>query len=637
MAETVASLLRGLSQVDLATYAPEDPNDPFAAAYPTFGRYRPPGAATYRDEVVLLRRSIATVPTADPLGAMPGGLAAIDEANDVPAVFRALNPINDASDRGFPTFTYGQKRIGAQIRRYMNVIRIKRGFQIAVAPDTTPAMGDPTAVVAMFRGAHFFARSRGFVAGFPTFNRIPVPTASALGNEVVVFPSGSPGVVVTGDAAAAGAVAPPSWRFESVPMLHDEPKYGFRGGFALATTDDNQPLFFNVFDDELFQYRRSSTSSLVKIDWDATKPHYPIRGQVSAATDQNTVHVLYPSDGALWHATRPMGQPASFTYVTASGRTSPSPTGSVGRWNRLTIDPATGTLHALAELSVAPGSRVFSDDLVHVSFDGTTWTQRTVDGAGQGSGHVAGRTGIDPVIAIEPQAQGGSTPHAFYALSVQDGYRLRHAEFTGRPSRAWFAETLDGSGPSAFGPPLSFPGTQAKPGAGPTRASVGADPTAVYFDGSLWCIYDDRTWGNLRVARGTRDPATPAGPRPWRWEFHVLDGSGRRGRASAAVQSAVAVVWNQTLSVFYIDQDRSVIRHAYRPAGASWWRYEVLDGSGGPDGRVSAPIREPIAVAASGGTDAVEAGQGTTPLYVAYIWQSQATPRWSNVRLATLA
>jgi hypothetical protein len=111
---TVASILRGLAQADLAKFAPDDPNDPFAAAYPIFGRYAAPFAPTTRDEVVLLRRSIATAPTRRQLGAMPGGLAAFDE-NDLPAVFRALSPINDPSDRGFPTFTYALVIVDTQI------------------------------------------------------------------------------------------------------------------------------------------------------------------------------------------------------------------------------------------------------------------------------------------------------------------------------------------------------------------------------------------------------------------------------------------------------------------------------------------------------------------------------------------
>jgi hypothetical protein len=54
----------------------------------------------------------------------------------------------------------------------------------------------------------------------------------------------------------------------------------------------------------------------------------------------------------------------------------------------------------------------------------------------------------------------------------------------------------------------------------------------------------------------------------------------------------------------------------------------VVDGDGGIDGRIDAPIRAPVAAAV-----AVD----RTRLHVAYLWESQDTPRWSNVRLATHA
>lgn len=104
---SVASTLRGLTQIDLSTLATPEPTDPFAAAYPTFKTFTPTGATIPRDEVVLLRRSVATAPTARQPGTMAGGLAAFDE-NDVPSVLRALNPANDATERGFPRFTYGR-------------------------------------------------------------------------------------------------------------------------------------------------------------------------------------------------------------------------------------------------------------------------------------------------------------------------------------------------------------------------------------------------------------------------------------------------------------------------------------------------------------------------------------------------
>jgi hypothetical protein len=558
MAETVAEVLRGLAQMDLAKLAHSDPDDPFAAAYPNFQRFLPAGMMTYRDDAVLLRRSTATAPTARLLGAMPGALSAWDE-NDIPAVFRALNPGNDASDRGFPTFTYSR----SGNKRYMNVVRIKPGFKIQVFPDAL-VHDDPTAVVAMFAAAHFFARSKGFKAGFPSFNRIPRPGTTELGNEVVVFPGYSSGVVVSSDAPDD---TPPSWTFESVPVISEG---GSLGGFALATTADNQPLFFNIFEGKLSQYQHTPPHSiLVAVDPDkyghAHAPG-PIQSEVSAVSDDGFVHVLY-AERALFHARRDQGPSDYFTIFWEPGPYGVFPEGRVGDYNHMTLDPSTRDVHLFALKTGDPPGDPLDGELLHLSFLSSNGIERSellVDGDGSG-GHIRAPVGRGIATAWEPSL-GPSTPpklHAFYVLTTPDGNRLRHARLG--PS-GWGTETLDGSGSSE--PP-------ANPGTGPTRASVGDTPTAVSFDGSLWCIYEDQTYGNLRVARGTREGISDG---PIRWTFHVLDGSGRRGQTKNTVQSAVAVVWGPTLSVFYIDEDRRVIRHAYRQTGATGWTYEVVDG-----------------------------------------------------------
>jgi len=596
---STASAFRGLTEVALFLFAPEDPNDPFVAAFPTFRTFTPP-AGTQRDEVVILRRSAATAPTARQLGNMTGGLPVFSE-NDIPGVFRALNPADTATVRGFPTFSYGR----SGVKRYMNVVMLKAGFAtIFMPPAVSP---DPANVEAFMAAAQTFAESMGFTAGFPTFN---VMTG---GHEIVVFPG-------TPNSAVVNSLVPGSrgWSFASLPVIND-------AGLAV-TSDGVNPMLYNVFDGRLVQYRHSPPNSmLVEVDPfvdGSRQAQGPIESQVSAVRTGGNYHVIW-SDFALFHGSRPDGLPDSFTFRTASGRTTPGPTGLVGYFNHLAVAPD-GVLHALAYLSVPAGvpfeptpDDMVGYNLLHLVFDGTNWSEETVDGEAETMlGHVVGDAGQMSTLAFEPDG----TPHAFYLLVVESTTspgnftrRLRHAE---RTAAGWVAQTLDGSGADA---------APAVPGTGPTRADVGANPTAVFFDGSLWVVYEDRTWGNLRCARGTRNAQGVL-----EWEFHVVDGNAGWRRTSGTVQAAVAVVWDNTLSLFYGDLTRRVMRHAWRSSTDTTWRYEILDGAGGPDGRVDTAVT-PLIAACAGGTRAD--GTRTRPLFVVYRWTAGAG---SNTRVATL-
>jgi hypothetical protein len=581
----------------LFLFAPEDPADPFVAAFPTFRKFTPP-AGTQRDEVVILRRSAASAPTARQLGNMQGGLAAFSE-NDIPAVFRALNPVATPTSRGFPTFSYGR----SGVKQYMNVVTLKAGFATIFMP---PAMSpSPTDVEALMAAAQTFAESNGFTAGFPTFN------LTTAGHEIVAFSSTS---AVVNSAIPGGG----GWSLTTLPMIND-------AGLAI-TSDGRNPILYNVFDGRLSQYRHSPPGSmLVEVDpfVDGTRQAPgPIESQVSAVRTGGNFHVIW-SDFALFHGSRPEGLPDSFTFRTVSGRTTPGPTGLVGYFNHLAVAPD-GALHALAYLSVPPGvpftpapDDMVGFNLLHLSFDGTSWSEETVDGESETMlGHVVGDAGQMSALAFEPNG----TMHAFYLLVVPSTTtpgtftrRLRHAE---RGAAGWTAETLDGSGANA--PP-------AVAGTGPTRADVGANPTAVFFDGSLWVIYEDRTWGNLRCARGTRNTAGVL-----EWEFHVVDGNAGPRRTSGTVQAAVAVVWDNRLSLFYGDLTRRTIRHAWRNSGSTQWRYELLDGAGGTDGRVDTAVT-PLIAACAGGNRAD--GTATRPIFVTYRYPGGTG---SNTRLATL-
>lgn len=74
------------------------------------------------------------------------------------------------------------------------------------------------------------------------------------------------------------------------------------------------------------------------------------------------------------------------------------------------------------------------------------------------------------------------------------------------------------------------------------------------------------------------------------WRFETLDGAGGgSGRVAANVgSSAAATTLDGLPHVFYRDDTSGVLRHAWYD-GARWY-YEVLDGAGGPDGRVTANV-----------------------------------------------
>jgi hypothetical protein len=74
----------------------------------------------------------------------------------------------------------------------------------------------------------------------------------------------------------------------------------------------------------------------------------------------------------------------------------------------------------------------------------------------------------------------------------------------------------------------------------------------------------------VRCAHGKRNAAGAL-----EWDFHVVGNAGQ-SRTSGVVQAVVAVLWDDTLSLFYGDLTRGVIRHAWRHPGDSHWRYELL-------------------------------------------------------------
>ncbi len=609
-----ADAFRGLAEFDYSVYAPDNPADRFRAAFPTFRTFAPAGGGV-RDEVVVLRASVAGSHARS--FTMFGGV--VDETN-IPAVFRTINPAGDPTTCGFPTFTYGQNSTG----RFINVIELKSGFRRRTAPAGTPGLTDLTMVETACAAAQTFAVANGFAAGFPTFRAI------AGGAELVVFDLPAPGVLVN-SAALGGGAGPAQWTFRTLPVISD-------GAHALAT-DGVDPIIFHSVDDvvggvpdadlrNLFEFKASTPPMITPIDPDAAgnRQNNTFLGQCSAAVAGGMVHLLY-FNRALMHAMHPLGFPAALTFQAASGSTIAQ--GYSGYYNCVCVAPD-GTLHALAFVESPigmvpiPGILEASQrNLVHLTFNGAAWSQEPVDGhANTASGAMVADMGQTMCLVFEPNG----TAHAFYeqtipALATGAGpatHRLRHAE---RRPAGWACETLDGAGSST--PP-------ADPATGPIRANVGLSPTAAFFDGAIWVIYEDLTNGNLRFAHGRRGTNGVM-----KFDFGLLDGNLRRGSTGGVVQAAAAVVCDDVLSVFYGDRTANVIRRAYRfrtlrNQPAPEWRFELLDGAGGPDGRINGYLA-PIVTTVTAGRKAD--GTPTTPLFVVY--RLRPTTGGTTLRLAT--
>lgn len=604
-------MFRGLAEMNLSTQPGANPKDPFVAAYPTFRTFD-----GTRDEIVLLRSSVARSRAVPHLKQSPGSLRPWDE-DEVPQVFRLLNPANEPTVAALPTFTYGQ----SANRFFMNVVELFKGASVRkVVPAGTTGLTDLTKVEAALRGAHAWALASGFRAAFPTFR-----TVTGSGIELVAFPAQSKGVALNSGQAAGAR----RWSFASLNAMND-------GGMDVASVN-GEPVILNWVGDRLEEVRPPSTvTGAVDPGPDGTR-RSPLNSPaiVLAATVEQKLHVLW-SDVALFHGHRPLGTRDAWSFTTVAGRSTPplataglvGPFGSVlaarrGAYRPDLGDVATMRLHAFPWLAYPPGPSSNPADpnatrnLLHAEFGGSTWQVETVDGDGATAAHpshVSDDVGQSSAAVYESYT---GTLHVFYSMTVAvpggHARRLRYAENSGG---VWVAATIDGSGSST--PP-------AVPGTGPTSANVGSQVQAEIFDGSFWVVYEDRTWGNLRCARGTRVGAKLT------WEFHILDGGGHRGSTPNIVGACTMLQWDDHLSVFYFDEKLQAIRHAYRTPGASGWSYDLLDGVGGPDGRVADRLNPTISAAASLTTDF----SPTTPIFVAYRWRSPAAQgtRW-GLRLA---
>ncbi len=109
-------------------------------------------------------------------------------------------------------------------------------------------------------------------------------------------------------------------------------------------------------------------------------------------------------------------------------------------------------------------------------------------------------------------------------------------------------------------------------GGGRIDASLGSDVTALVFQNSLQVFYYDKTHGNLRHA--WLDTSST-------WHFENLDGDpGSVGKddGNVGLNPTVTSYLNDTsLELFYSDRTRGVLRHAW--TDTTGWHFEDLDGS----------------------------------------------------------
>jgi len=209
-------------------------------------------------------------------------------------------------------------------------------------------------------------------------------------------------------------------------------------------------------------------------------------------------------------------------------------------------------------------------NLRHAIFDGNNWTFEIIDGHAEGpNGEINAMVGTSPSATVDSNGD----LHVFYY--DQDHTNLRHALL--RPGQSPRFETLDGSGDPN---PSDVP-------SGQTKAHVGVWSVCASFRDTLHVFYYDMSYGNIRHA---------ALPNGGAWTFEKFDGGGGPGgRVKSNVghgPMSLAVLPDQ-LSLFYYDQTKGNLRHAWTFDGRTWL-FENLDGDGGPAGRITQNVGQSV-------------------------------------------
>lgn len=601
---TVAEAFAGLVEFDPSLLGVDEE---IMSIIPTFSSGDP--RTTPRPDVIMFPRGSASAPTAKHIGTVQGIPMRVDD-DQVAWWYGVLDSRLTSSVRYIPTFLFGR----SGIKLYLDALTVRAFTSIRTPVAAAP---DPVTDVAHFISyAHFIAKSQGYVAGTPSFLR------DGDDWEILAF---SPSQVRVGRGYDVG------WTFQNLPVHTDALGIGVATEPSASVPTVEQLVVYTVPGEEVWQHRPGAASDVdVRVFPPAGQQQVPDRWQgplptmVSVSRRSDPMRVGF-GDFAWMVAERPVASPTGFSLQTVSGR---MPTDVHDRTSGIVaaqsaIAPSGLLLAAHQSLPVGRSvDTTWGEDVAGnliVARPGAapgTWDTQVIDGDADADGRMLGRPETMTVVS-------DGADHVFYSLRVPDGsggttLKLRHAMQRG--SSPWVLETLDGSGQ---------PTPPAVPGTGRTRASVGLNPTAALFDGKLWVVYEDLTYGNLRCAVGT---FTGSG---YDWTFSILDGSSGWRRTPHPVGLASMVAWEDRLSVFYVDIDRNVLRHASRVVGAAGWRFEVVDGAGGVGGRINAKVASVFAVAA--GRDA--SGEPRRPLHAVYTLDYGSLPGTQlvhNVRVATI-
>jgi hypothetical protein len=223
------------------------------------------------------------------------------------------------------------------------------------------------------------------------------------------------------------------------------------------------------------------------------------------------------------------------------------------------------------------------------SADGSAWQFEVLDGTGGPNGRVTGDVVRFVWVTLSAVSVGGNL-HVFYFGATDrdrgpgaDGRgivtgTLRHATLL--PSGIWQFEVLDGEG-----------GANGRINAA-VDGFVGHTSSAVIDqNGRIHLFYSN--------ARPSLDEAGDEGITNLRyawsdngtvWQFQTIDGQGGGGGRIRALVGLdpVAIEYQGKIHVFYRDETNENVR--YVAFDGNEWRFEGLDGTGGPNGRTEASV-----------------------------------------------
>jgi hypothetical protein len=206
--------------------------------------------------------------------------------------------------------------------------------------------------------------------------------------------------------------------------------------------------------------------------------------------------------------------------------------------------------------SISYGGKLFvfsynyTKNTLELIVDNSGWSKQTLDGqGGTCSGSVNVATGLHPSVAI----YNNKISVAYHQFS--DG-KLRVASIN-PDDLSCSVSTIDGT------VNLSISGS--------INSNLGSKPSITSYSGSLQVFYYDQQNGNLRHAWHT---ATGG------WKTEDLDGasSAVSGFNSNTGSHVKTFVYNDSLRVFYYDQQNGNLRHAWT-SPTQGWKFENLDGS----------------------------------------------------------